>query len=227
MVVHDSGASDAHLIDTRPVSAPNALVSAGPEDTLEGGRPERPRFLGRPRVTWLAVAVLGTALVVATTAAVVYRHRAQDVPPPAAPAARPAPVPTTAPPLVQKETHTVLGGRLKIDLLTVRTGDGTGPDRLSVTAVLTGGEPGVLYRLTGGDCTAGRDRASPWAAGRADAAGDAALRGRIWMVLPQHSYYMLLEPWPFKFPHTPVTGLNGNLLPGGVFPLRVAHEPCL
>ncbi len=121
----------------------------------------------------------------------------------------------------------MLGGRLKIDLLTVRTGDGTGPARLSVTGVLTGGKPGVLYRLTGGDCTVGKDRKSPWATGRADAAGNAALRGRIWTVLPQHSYYMLLEPWPFKFPHTPVTGLNGNLLPGGVFPLRVAHEPCL
>jgi hypothetical protein len=116
---------------------------------------------------------------------------------------------------------------LKIDLLSVRTSDGTGAARLSVTAALTGGKPGVLYRLTGGDCTIGKDRAAPWAAGRADTTGEAVLRGRVWTVQPAHSYYMLLEPWPFKFPHTPVTGLSGNLLPGGVFPLQVAHQPCL
>jgi hypothetical protein len=202
------------------------MVGEDPSETLQGGPPEATRLTMHRRVTGLAIVLLTLALAAAVGAAVFYRHRAQSNPAVAQRSVSPAAV-APARPVLRSERHTVLGGRLKIDLLYVRNDDGSGPAQLSISAALTGGRPGISYRLVGGDCTTGTDRRAPWAVGRADPTGEAILRSRVWTVHADHSYYMMLEPWPFKFPHTPVTGLTGNVLAGGFAPLRVAHEPCL
>ena len=122
-------------------------------------------------------------------------------------------------------TLRLLGGRLHVHFRSVERSD-SDVGRLTITGRLTGGQPGTRYVLSGSDCTTAH-RYPRWASGRADAQGRALLTGPTWRLKSNDAYYLNLEPWPFVFPHTPVTGVSGYWLLGQADPLRVAHQPCL
>jgi hypothetical protein len=114
---------------------------------------------------------------------------------------------------------------LRVELVAVTTASSKN-GRLVVTARLSGGRPGVRYTLSGGNCDATTNHPA-WAAGTADAQGNADLAGPTWTVPTNGQYFLNLEPWHFTFPHTPVTGLAGFWLLGQANRIRVAHQPCL
>lgn len=121
------------------------VIAAGPEP----GR--RPRWPGG--LLWLIVLAETVALAVAVTAAVHYRAQARAPHPGRAPAASV----TTSLPMPEMTTVALAlpadGAVTGTVVITAAALPGAGLVEFTVSAVITGGQPGTVYDLDGNDCS--------------------------------------------------------------------------
>jgi len=202
--------------------AADDVITAGPEPrrhpSWPGRRPPWPG--GLVRLVLLAETVV---LAVAVTAAVHYRAQARAAHPAQAPAASvtaslPLPEITTvalALPADGRVTGTVV--------ITAAAMPGGGLVEFTVSAVISGGQPGTVYDLDGNDCST----TSPltdhvWATGATSAAGVADLVGYAWTGSAADRYWLTLDPSPVN----PPPGLRGKFGQGQVTPFPAGQAPC-
>jgi hypothetical protein len=193
------------------------IITSGREPGEPGERARR--TAGLP---WLLAGTLAVALAVAVTAAVHYRAEAGRPRPGVLPASSRAAVL----PLPQV-TSTALrlparGGVAGTVVITAAALPGAGRAQFTVSAVITGGIPGMVYDLIGNDCS----DVSPlpdkvWATGLAGADGTADLTGYAWTGAVADRYWMTLDPAP---DHPP--GLHGRFARGQASPFPAGQGPC-
>ena len=93
----------------------------------------------------------------------------------------------------------------------------------TVSAVITGGQPGTVYDLDGNDCSTTAPLPDHvWATGVTGAAGVADLVGYAWTGAPADRYWLTLDPSPVN----PPPGLRGQFAQGQVAPFPVGQAPC-
>jgi len=191
------------------------VIAAGPEP---GRRPPWPGGL-----VWLIVLAETVALAVAVAVAVHYRAQARAPHPGGAPAASV----TTSLPLPEMTT---VARALPADgavtgtvVITAAALPGAGLVEFTVSAVITGGQPGTVYDLDGNDCST----TSPlgdhvWATGVTSAAGVADLVGYVWTGAAADYYWLTLDPSPVN----PPPGLHGQFTQGQLTPFLAGQAPC-
>jgi hypothetical protein len=191
------------------------VISAGP-----GPRRPRPRP-GGP--VWLLVFAETVALAVAVTVAVHYRGQAGR-PHPAGPSAASL---TSA--LALPQVNTVMlalpadGTVRGTVIITAAVLPGGRRGQFTVSAVITGGEPGTLYNLIGYDCSTGSPLPDDiWATGLAGADGTADLAGYAWTGAMADRYWLVLDPSPVN----PPPGLHGQFAEGQAAAYPAAQSPC-
>jgi hypothetical protein len=197
------------------------VIAAGPEP---GGRPFWPRHpLWPGGVLWLVVLAETVALVVAVAVAVHYRAQARAPHPYRAPAASvttslPMPEMTTVA-LALPADWTVAG----TVVITAAALPGGGLVEFTVSAVVTGGQPGTVYDLDGNDCSTTAPLPDHvWATGVTSAAGVANLVGYAWTGAAADRYWLTLDPSPVN----PPPGLRGQFAQGKVAPFPAGQAPC-
>jgi hypothetical protein len=191
------------------------VIAAGSEP---GRRPPRPGGL-----LWLIVLAETVALAVAVAVAVHYRAQARAPHPGRATAGSvttslPMPEMTTVA-LALPADGTVTG----TVVITAAALPGDGLVEFTVSAVITGGQPGTVYDLDGNDCST----TSPlgdhvWATGVTSAAGVADLVGYAWTGAAADRYWLTLDPSPVN----PPPGLRGQFGQGQVAPFPAGQAPC-
>ena len=188
------------------------VIAAGPEP---GRCPPWPGGL-----LWLIVLAETVALAVAVTAAVHYRAQARAPHPGRAPAASV----TTSLPMPEMTTVALAlpadGAVTGTVVITAAALPGGGLVEFTVSAVITGGQPGTVYDLDGNDCST----TSPltdhvWATGVTSAAGVADLVGYAWTGAAADRYWLTLDPSPVN----PPPGLRGQFAPGQLTPFPSAR----
>jgi len=205
-----------------PDDDPDAdVIAAGPEP---GRRPPWPRAgLWPGGLLWLIVLAETVALAVAVAVAVHYHAQARAPHPSRGPAASvttslPMPEMTTVA-LALPADGTVTG----TVVITAAALPGGGLVEFTVSAVITGGQPGTVYDLDGNDCST----ASPltdhvWATGVTSAAGVADLVGYAWTSAAADRYWLALDPSPVN----PPPGLHGQFAQGEATPFPAGQAPC-
>jgi len=190
--------------------AADDVITAGPEP-------------GRRGLLRLVILAETAVLAVAVAAAVHYRAQARAPHPVRAPAVSV----TTS--LAMPEMTTVAlalpaDGRVTgTVVITAAAQPGGGLVEFTVSAVISGGQPGTVYDLDGNDCSI----ASPltdhvWATGAASAAGVADLVGYGWTGSAADRYWLTLDPSPLN----PPPGLDGQFAQGQVSPFPAGQAPC-
>jgi hypothetical protein len=143
------------------------------------------------------VLLLAVGLAVSTLAAVHYHHqvvrlRSQPL--------RPAPAgPASLPPILTSQGYDLDTGKLQTTVyLTTAASQGVGSTegQVLITARISGGTPGIRYRLVGGDCQLTAPPNTVWAQATADATGAAFLSGATWTLPKGDQYFLTLDPWP-------------------------------
>ena len=191
------------------------VIAAGPEP----GR--RPPWLGG--LLWLIVLAETVALAVAVAVAVHYRAQARAPHPGRVPAASvttslPMPEMTTVA-LALPADGTVTG----TVVITAAALPGGGLVEFTVSAVITGGQPGTVYDLDGNDCSTTAPLPDHvWATGVTGAAGVADLVGYAWTGAAADYYWLTLDPSPVN----PPPGLHGQFAQGRVAPFPAGQAPC-
>jgi hypothetical protein len=192
------------------------VIAAGPEP---GRRPPWPGGL-----LWLIVLAETVALAVAVTAAVHYRAQARAPHPGRAPAVSV----TTSLPMPEMTTVALAlpadGAVTGTVVITAAALPGAGLVEFTVSAVITGGQPGTVYDLDGNDCST----ISPlgdhvWATGVTSAAGVADLVGYAWTGAAADRYWLTLDPSPVN----PPPGLRGEFAQGQVTSFPSGQAPCV
>ena len=191
------------------------VIAAGPEP---GRRPPWPGGL-----LWLIVLAETVALAVAVAVAVHYRAQARAPHPgrtPAASAATSLPMPEmTTVALALPADGTVTG----TVVITAAALPGGGLVEFTVSAVITGGQPGTVYDLDGNDCSTSSPLTDHvWATGVTSAAGVADLVGYAWTSAAADRYWLALDPSPVN----PPPGLRGQFAQGQVTPFPAGQAPC-
>jgi hypothetical protein len=191
------------------------VIAAGPEP----GR--RPPWLGG--LLWLIVLAETVALAVAVAVAVHYRAQARAPHPGRAPTASvntslPMPEMTTVA-LALPADGTVTG----TVVITAAALPGGGLVEFTVSAVITGGQPGTVYDLDGNDCSTTAPLPDHvWATGVTGAAGVADLVGYAWTGAAADYYWLTLDPSPVN----PPPGLHGQFAQGRAAPFPAGQAPC-
>jgi len=191
------------------------VIAGGPEP---GRRPPWPGGL-----LWLIVLAETVALAVAVPVAVHYRAQARAPHPGRAPAASvttslPMPEMTTVA-LALPADGTVTG----TVVITAAALPGGGLVEFTVSAVITGGQPGTVYDLDGNDCsTTSLLGDHVWATGVTSAAGVADLVGYAWTGAAADRYWLALDPSPVN----PPPGLRGQFAQGQLAPFPAGQAPC-
>ena len=191
------------------------VIAAGPEP---GRRPPWPAGL-----LWLIVLAETVALAVAVAVAVHYRAQARAPHPGRAPAASvttslPMPEMTTVA-LALPADGTVTG----TVVITAAALPGAGLLEFTVSAVITGGQPGTVYDLDGNDCSTTAPLPDHvWATGVTSAAGVADLVGYAWTGAAADYYWLTLDPSPVN----PPPGVHGQFAEGRVAPFPAGQAPC-
>lgn len=206
------------VFDLRVSQVSNGHVESHQTDLVSA----EPRPVPGQRAWAATVVVLAVALAAAITIAIHYhaetaagRHRVRPVFVTASP--RPGPLALSTRTTVLPSAGTLSG---EITVFSARSAPASA--RVILLARITGGVPGTRYALVGNDCTS-KAPDHPWAAGVADARGQASLSGPAWTVSPQDQYWLWLVPWP----HRQTPGLHGSLAPGGrLTAFRAGWAPC-
>lgn len=190
------------------------VIAAGPEP---GRRPPWPGGL-----VWLIVLAETVALAVAVTAAVHYRAQARAPLPGRAPASV-----TTSLPMPEMTTVALAlpadGAVTGTVVITAAALPGAGLVEFTVSAVITGGQPGTVYDLDGNDCsTISRLGDHVWATGVTSAAGVAHLVGYAWTGAAADRYWLTLDPSPVN----PPPGLRGQFAQGQLTSFPSGQAPC-
>jgi hypothetical protein len=191
------------------------VISAGPEP---GRRPPWPGGL-----LWLIVLVETVALAVAVAVAVHYHAQARAPHPGRAPAASV----TTSLPMPEMNTVALAlpadGTVTGTVVITAAALPGGGLVEFTVSAVITGGQPGTVYDLDGNDCSTSSPLTDHvWATGVTSAAGVADLVGYAWTSAAADRYWLALDPSPVN----PPPGLRGQFAQGQVTPFPAGQAPC-
>ena len=181
-----------------------------------------PRPVSRQRAWAAAAVILAIALAAAITIAIHYhaeaaagRHHVRRVFVTSSP--RPGPLTLSIRTAVLPSAGTLTG---EITVFAARSAPGSA--RIILSGRITGGVPHKRYVLVGNDCTSSAPD-HPWAAGVADARGQASLSGPAWTVSTQDEYWLWLTPWP----HRQTPGLHGSLTAGGrLTAFRAGWAPC-
>lgn len=171
---------------------------------------------------WVATVVVLTAALAAAIITATHHHaeaaaRRPERPVAVAPSPEPGPLTLSAKTAILPSAGPLAG---EITIFSVRLANGA--VQVMLTGHISGGIPHRRYALVGNDCTVNTpDHA--WAAGIADARGQASLSGRTWTVSPQDEYWFQLTPWP----HRQIPGLHGGLAPdGSLTAFRAGWAPC-
>jgi hypothetical protein len=192
------------------------VIAAGREP---GRRPPWPGGL-----LWLIVLAETVALAVAVTAAVHYRAQARAPHPGRAPAASV----TTSLPMPEMTTVALAlpadGAVTGTVVITAAALPGAGLVEFTVSAVITGGQPGTVYDLDGNDCsTISALGDHVWATGVTSAAGVAHLVGYAWTGAAADRYWLTLDPSPVN----PPPGLRGQFAQGQLTSFPSGQAPCV
>jgi hypothetical protein len=100
---------------------------------------------------------------------------------------------------------------------------GAGLVEFTVSAVVTGGQPGTVYDLDGNDCSTTAPLPDHvWATGVTSAAGVADLVGYAWTGAAADYYWLTLDPSPVN----PPPGLHGQFAEGRVASFPAGQAPC-
>jgi len=172
---------------------------------------------------WLLVLAETVVLVVAIAVAAHYRAQAGAPHPGHAPAASvttslPMPEMTTAA-LALPADGTVTG----TVVITAAALPGGALVEFTVSAVITGGQPGTVYDLDGDDCSTSSPLTDHvWATGVTSAAGVADLVGYAWTGAATDRYWLTLDPSPIN----PPPGLRGQFAEGRLTPFPPGQAPC-
>jgi hypothetical protein len=197
------------------------LIAAGPEP---GRRPPWPRAgLWPGGLLWLIILAETVALAVAVAVAVHYHAQARAPHPGRGPAASvttslPMPEMTTVA-LALPADGTVTG----TVVITAAALPGAGLVEFTVSAVVTGGQPGTVYDLDGNDCSTTAPLPDHvWATGVTGAAGVAHLVGYAWTGAAADRYWLALDPSPVN----PPPGLRGQFAQGQAASFPAGQAPC-
>ena len=172
---------------------------------------------------WLLVLAETVVLVVAIAVAVHYRAQAGAPHPGHAPAASvttslPMPEMTTVA-LALPADGTVTG----TVVITAAALPGGALVEFTVSAAITGGQPGTVYDLDGNDCSTSSPLTDHvWATGVTSAAGVADLVGYAWTGAATDRYWLTLDPSPIN----PPPGLRGQFAEGRLTPFPPGQAPC-
>jgi len=205
-------------VDLRIPRVCNGHVEPHQTDLISAG----PRPVSRQRAWAAAAAILAIALAAAITIAIHYhaeaaagRHRVHLVFVTRSP--RPSPLTLSSRTAALPSAGTLTG---QITVFAARSAPWSA--RITLSGRITGGVPHQRYVLVGNDCVSSAPD-HPWAAGVADARGQASLSGPAWTVSAQDEYWLWLTPWP----HRQTPGLHGSLTPGGrLTAFRAGWAPC-
>ena len=192
------------------------VIAAGPEP---GRRPPRPGGL-----LWLIVLAETVALAVAVAVAVHYRAQARAPHPGRAPAASV----TTSLPMPEMTTVALAlpadGAVTGTVVITAAALPGGGLVEFTVSAIITGGQPGTVYDLDGNDCSTTAPLPDHvWATGVTSAAGVADLVGYAWTGAAADRYWLTLDPSPVN----PPPGLRGQFAQGQLTSFPSGQAPCV
>jgi hypothetical protein len=197
------------------------VIEAGPDP---GRRSPWPRLPPWSRgVPWLLVLAETVVLVVAVAVAVHYRAQARAPHPGRAPTASvttslPMPEMTTVA-LALPADGTVTG----TVVITAAALPGSALVEFTVSAVITGGQPGTVYDLDGNDCSTTAPLPDHvWATGVTSAAGVADLVGYAWTGAAADRFWLTLDPSPVN----PPPGLRGQFAEGRLTPFPPGQAPC-
>ena len=191
------------------------VIAAGPEP---GRRPPWPAGM-----LWLLVLTETVVLAAAIAVAVHYRAQARAPHPARAAAANvtaslPMPEMTTVA-LALPADGTVTG----TVVITAAALPGGALVEFTVSAVITGGQPGTVYDLDGNDCSTSSPLTDHvWATGVTSAAGVADLVGYAWTGAVADRYWLTLDPSPVN----PPPGLHGQFAQGRLTPFPPGQAPC-
>jgi len=200
------------------------VIAAGP-----GPRGPVPRPGGLVLLLVLAQTV---ALAVAVAVAVHYhseasRSYARGL---SAASARGVPAASQTTPLTLPDVTTVVlalpadGSVRGTVIITTAALPGAARGQFTVSAIITGGQPGTFYDLIGNDCsTADPLPDDVWATGLASANGTAHLVGYAWTGAVADRYWLVLDPSPVN----PPPGLRGQFAEGRAAPFPAAQAPCV
>jgi hypothetical protein len=189
------------------------VIAAGPEP---GGRPGWP--------VWLLILAETAALAVAIAVALHYRAEARAPAPSRTPAAAGG---TTSLPMPELTTVALAlpadGTVTGTVVITAAALPGGGLVQFTVSAVITGGQPGTVYDLDGNDCATSSPLTDHvWATGVTSVAGVADLVGYSWTGAAADRYWLSLDPSPVN----PAPGLTGQFAEGHLTPFRTGQAPC-
>ncbi len=114
------------------------------------------------------------------------------------------------------------GGAAGTVVITAAALPGAGRGQFTVSAVITGGMPGTVYDLIGGDCSDAAPVADKvWASGLAGPDGTAELTGYAWTGAVADQYWLALDPASGQPP-----GLRGQFAQGRAAPFAAGQRPC-
>ena len=191
------------------------IIAAGPE-------PRGP--LLRPgRLVWLLVLVEAMALAVSVAVAVHYRaevRRLQSGPPPTVGLATSLPAPELGTVALALPADGTVTGTV---VITAAALPGADLVQFTVSAVITGGQPGTVYDLDGNDCSSTAPITNHvWATGVTGADGTADLVGYAWTGALADQYWLTLDPSPVN----PPPGLHGQFAEARAAPFPAGQAPC-
>lgn len=128
--------------------------------------------------------------------------------------------------MVTRMSFELLGRRLRLHLV-ARGRDGSAVGTLAASGRLVAGRPGQHYAISGGDCTTGRDFATPVVAGTAGPGGVAELRGRALRLTVSDRYYLVVKPWPYRVPRSQRNAVRGRWFAGQATAFVDHRQPCI
>ena len=190
-------------------------------DVIAAGREPRRRSRRPGGLIWLLVVAQTVVLVVAVAAAAHYRAAS------AGPHGGPTAASLSASPMPEVTSVALRlpagGGLAGTVVITAAALPGAGLVQFTVSAVITGGQPGTVYDLDGNDCSSTAPITNHvWATGVTGADGTADLVGYAWTGALADQYWLTLDPSPVN----PPPGLHGQFAEGRAAPFPAGQAPC-
>lgn len=205
------------------VTASNGEVASygrdAPADVVTAGREPSANPL---RPGWIRLFVVGQAVALIGLAAVALHYRAEAGL--RRPYATGAAAPVSLPEMASATLRLPVGGTMAGTAVIVAAAQpGAGRAQFVVSAVISGGQPDMVYDLIGNDCSAVAPLPDHvWATGFTNAAGTAELTGYAWVGAVRDVYWLALKPSPTHRP----PGLRGMFAEGAAAPFPAGQAPC-